>query len=197
MKAHVYPGIPLAAEWSRQAQNLAGLFAKELKFKTQEEYIATLPKLEPQPDAWRGRFDTPLIVETRVSPKRQAELLGMRNFLDGLKKTDGNTKKKYVLPKAPYTTWLNNGKDKFSKAPNAILKNLKADEIAANELDGIALYIANPDILDYQFLYLPGTIVEREYAAFLDLWYGLPRLDFNFVDSALPKFGVVLRGRLA
>lgn len=192
----IYPRISLEAEWDRQANNLANLFAKELKFKSTQAYINSLPRFKPPLKSWHGRFNTPVIVETRIKPERQTELVGMRYILSGLRKKDWNKKKTdYLNPKSPYTAWLDDGAAKLNQAPQETLKKLKAKEIAATELDGIALYISNPKILDHHFLYLPGTVVESDYVAFMDLWFGLPRLDFNFFDNALPKFGSVMRAR--
>jgi len=192
----IYPEISLEDEWNRQTQNLARIFAKELKFETTEAYMATLPKFEPQPENWKGRLATPVIVETRINPSRQCELAGIRYALDGISKTNWNKNlKNYTTPKAPYAAWLEDGRNNLNKKPEDVRKNLKDDEIAGTEFDGIALYIANPKILEHHFLDLPGTAVESVHAAYLILWHGGPMLSYFFVDRANPEFGSVVRGR--
>lgn len=192
----IYPEIPLEAEWNRQAQNLAGLFAKELGFKTPEEYVATLPKFESQPENWKGRLDTPVLVETRISTERQCELAGINYASDGLRKADWNKELKgYKTPDAPYATWLDDGRNHMNIKPRDVRKNLRADELGGTELDGIALYISDPKILKHHYLDLPGTAVESDYAAYLDLWLGRPRLCCRLVVSTDPGFGSVVRGR--
>ncbi|MEK7450435.1 MAG: hypothetical protein AAB662_00685 [Patescibacteria group bacterium] len=192
----LYPEISLTEEWSRQAQNLARLFAKELKFKIPEEYIATLPKFEPQPKDWKGRLDAPVIVETRISPSRQAELAGIQYALDGLNKTDWNQNLKgYITPTAPYAAWLDDGRNHMNEKVEDVRSNLESDEIAGTDFDGIALHIPNPRILKHHFLDLPGTAVGSDCAVFLDLWGGRPKLSYDFVGHAGPGFGSVVRGR--
>jgi len=192
----IYPEISLQAEWDRQAQNLANIFSKELNFKTPQEYIATLPKFEPQPKNWKGRLDTPVIVETRASPSRQSELAGIKYFLDGLDKTDWNKNLKgYTETTVPYAAWLDDGRNYINKKVKDVRSNLKGDEIGGTELDGIALYISNPKILEHHFLDLPGTSVESNRAAGLRLWLGRPELGCGFVGGASPGFGSVVRAR--
>lgn len=195
----IYPEISLEEEWNRQAQNLARLFAKELKFKTFEEYIATLPKFEPQPKSFEGRLDTPVLVETRISIERQCGLAGIQYASDGLRKIAWNEKLRgYTPPQVPYATWLEDGRNNLNKKPKDVRKNLKKeDELGGTELDGIALLISNPKILEDHNLDLPGTSVEFEsdVVACLDLWGGQPRLGCRRVDEENPMFGSVVRGR--
>lgn len=192
----IYPEISLEEEWNRQAQNLARFFAKELKFETSEGYIATLPKFEPQPKKWEGRLDTPVLIETRISPKRQCELVGIQYVSDDLEKTDWNEiLKNYTTPKVPYTSWLEDGRNNLKKKPENVRKNLGADEFGGTELEGIALYISNPKILEHHFLDLPGTSVGSFDASSLILWDGQPRLFYVWVGFAGPRFGSVVRGK--
>lgn len=192
----IYPEISLEAEWNRQAQNLAKLFAKELKFNTPGEYVATLPEFEPQPENWKGRLDTSVLVETRISLKRQCELVGINYVSDGLRKTDWNKKLKgYTTPQAPYAAWLEDGGNNLNKKPENVKENLKTDELGGTELEGIALYISNPKILEHHYLDLPGTTDGSGYSACLRLWGGRPKLHCRWTDNAPPRFGSVVRGR--
>jgi len=190
------PEISLEIEWNRQAQNLAGFFAKELKFKTPEGYITTLPKFEPQPENWKGRLDTPVIVETRIRPERQAQLVGMYYFLIEGTKTDWNKEiKNYLIPNAPYAAWLEDGRNNRNRRPKDVRRNLKPDEIAGTELDGIALYISNPKILGYHFLDLPGTSIGSDHTAMLTVSSGKTVMSHSSTEEATPFFGSVIRGR--
>lgn len=63
------PGMPssttvkpdLDKEWAEQADRLAYLFSKKLG-KSRQQYIDRLPQLTPQPEAYAGRFDIPILV---------------------------------------------------------------------------------------------------------------------------------------
>lgn len=192
----IFPEIPLEEEWQRQSRRFVELGFHEELGLTGEEYIATLPKFEPQPEEWKGRMDTPVIVEIRISPKRQSELAGLKYFLEGVDKADWNkTLKGYIAPEGPYAVWLDDGRNHMKKSVKDVRKNLKADELAGAELDGIALYVSNPKILEHHFLDLPGTSVESDGAAGLRLWDGGPEVFCSFVGGAHPRFGSVVRGR--
>jgi hypothetical protein len=192
----IYPEISLEEEWQRQIQGFIRLGFHTKLGLTGEDYTKRFPKFTPQPENFKGRLDTPVLVETRISPKDQCELAGMRYALGGLAKRDWNEKRKdYTTPKAPYATWLEDGRSNLGKKPEDVRKNLKDDEIAGTELDGIALYISNPKILEHHSLGLPGAAVGSDNAAYLDSWHGRPKLHYGWFDYADPKFGSVVRGR--
>ncbi len=190
----VYPEISLEEEWQRQAQNLASLFAKELKFKTPEEYIATLPKFEVQPEEYEGRLDIPVIAETRVPLKRMLELAGVVTYFDVDSIKDWE-KGKFETPKTPYSTWLNDGRINLNKSVEKVRKGLKPDERGGTAFDGVALYLKDPKILDGHYLDLPGSQVVSGGAPGLARWGGRPELDLFFVGNARPDCGSVVAGR--
>src|SRR3989338_906364 len=74
--------LDLDAEWQRQAQNYLSLgFHKEAGFEETAEgkqaFLDSLPKFEPQPEEYRGKFDMPLLVIKKIPWERQAELAGI------------------------------------------------------------------------------------------------------------------------
>jgi hypothetical protein len=76
--------IDLSKEWENQGKRYVELgFHKELGMSS-EEYLASLPRFEPQPEKFQGRFDIPLLVETRIKPAKQAELAGLPYYLSDL-----------------------------------------------------------------------------------------------------------------
>lgn len=190
----IYPEISLEEEWNRQAQNLAGLFAKELKFETHEEYIATLPKFEPQPDEYRGRLDIPVIVETRVPLRRMLELSGIVSYFD-VDSIEDWEKGDFETPEAPYLTWLNDGYSNLNESVSKVRESLKADERGGNIHDGIALYLRDPQILDEYYWDLPGSQVGSDRAPSLARWRGQTRLSRYFVDAEVPFYGSVVAGK--
>lgn len=186
--------LDLEVEWQNQATNLASLFAGELGL-TQEEYITSLPKFEPQPDNWKGRFDIPVIVETRVPLKRMVKLAGI--FADfGVASIQDWQEGKSKTPKAPYATWLNDGISNLNKSVDTVRKSLKSDERGATVYDGVALYLKNPEILGNHYLDLPGSRVGSGRAPFLLRWGGQPRLRRSLVGDANPRYGSLVAGKL-
>lgn len=160
--------IVLDQEWNRQAQNLARLFAKELEFKTPEEYIATLPTFEPQPEEYKGRLDIPVIVETRVPLGRMLELAGLVNYYVNVDIVTDWGEGNFATPSTPYASWINNRTSDLGNSVKAVRTSLKDDERGANIYDGIAIYLRDPKILDIPaFLALPGSQVQPGSAPFL------------------------------
>lgn len=192
----IYPEISLQEERIRQIQGFIKLGFHTKLGKTEEEYATRFPEFSPQSENSKGKLGiTPVLVETEIGPKDQCELAGIEYVLGGLSRADWNKNlKNYETPKAPYAAWLEDGRNNLNKKPTGVRKNLKADEFGGTELEGIALYISNPKILEHHFLDLPGTAVESDNSAYLDLWYGRPRLDYRFAAFAHPEFGSVVRG---
>lgn len=189
--------LDLDSEWLDQSQKYIGLgFHTELGLKEQE-YIVSLPRFEDQPENFRGRFDLPVIVETRISPQRQAELAGLNYFLVGLEIKDWEKDPKgYKTPDKPYIAWMNDGKLNLRKSVENVRKAHAEDERGATIHDGIALYITNSDVLKDHFIDLPGTQVGSDGAPALGLWGDGPLLVCSRVDDADPRFGSASCGRV-
>lgn len=188
------PEIALQLEWNMQSQKLANLFAQELGL-TKEEYIATLPKFEPQPERFKGRFDIPVIVETRLPLKEMLEKAGIVVYFDtnGVKDWD---KKRFETPKTSYTAWLQDGRRNLNKSVEDIRRNLKSDERGGIPYDGISLYLRDPNILEHHLLDFPGSRVDSVRAPYLVRWGGQPGLSHSFVGRAAPNGGSVVAGKL-
>jgi hypothetical protein len=186
----------LEAQWQAQADRYVKLgFHRELDM-SQEDYLASLPRFEPQPEAYKGRFDIPVLVETRIPAVRQAKLAGLNYYLEGHNPRDWEQDPKgYQTPQNPYTTWMQDGRINLDKSVEVVRTRLAEDERGATEWDGIALYIKSPQILKHHAIDLPGTSVGSAYAAFLSLWRVGPEVDAFRVGLALPLFGSASGGR--
>lgn len=66
----------LEIEWERQAQKYIELDFPNVLGMSEIDFKNSLPKFEPQPESYKKRFDIPLIVVTKINPKRQLELAG-------------------------------------------------------------------------------------------------------------------------
>ena len=186
--------LNLEAEWKRQAENLAHFFTKELK-PTPQEYIAGLPKFGPQPETFRGRFDIPVIVETRILLPRMLELAGIACNFDSKEVKDWS-EGKFATPNKPYITWLQDGTQNLNRSVRAVRKGFALDERGGTVFDGIALYLRDPKILKHHYLDLPGSDVGPGSAPCLGLCYGRPGLRLFWVGRVLPFFRSVSCGRI-
>lgn len=147
----------LLQEWKRQAQKLAGIFAREIG-QTTEEYIAKLPKFDLQPEEYKGRLDIPVIVETRFALSGMLELLGIypKMNVNGIKDWE---KGQFTTPEMPYVTWANDGSPDLNRSANEVRRYLKSDERGGTVYDGIALYVRDSSFLDRYSLVFPGSQV--------------------------------------
>ncbi len=196
------PVIDLKTEWAKQAEQLAYLFARHLGM-SREEYAATLPHFLPQPEAYRGRFDIPLIVS--VHPKlgigRIARIAGITQYFDVADRTKDwkDRPNGFATPRVPYTTWVDNGRRSLGVSVDAVRGDLGADERGGNIFDGIALYLKDPTLLERHNLDLPGSQVDpnyvHDYAPSLYLMNGKPKLYCRRTDDAAWRFGSVLAGK--
>lgn len=191
------PELDLEAERLAQATRLAELFASELGM-SRGEYIASLPAFLPQPDAYKGRFDIPLIVP--VYPKlgldKILRIAGIKPYHNASEITDWQDRSHgFITPQVPYTTWVDDGSGSLGKTVGAVRNHLAADERGGAVFDGLALYLKNPGILKKRFLDLPGSHVAYISAPSLSLWLGKPSLRSGWVINAGSHFGSVRAGR--
>lgn len=190
--------LDLQAEWQRQANRYV-----EFKYHTElgmtpEEYLETLPKFAVQPEAFKGRFDTPLLVETRIGIYRQYELAGFRDMLKGFVldvQNWPNDPKNYKTPENPYTAWVNDPAINRNRKVTDVRETLAEDERGGTRFDGIALYIANPKKLEEIFIDLPGDLVGSDGAPGLSISQGKPILYCYWLGIAESGWGSLTCGR--
>ena len=186
----------LEGEWQRQAENFIRLgFHKALRMR-EGRYVDSLPHFSPQPENFKGRFDIPLLVETRLPVPQQARLAKVTYYLEGLNVRDWEEDPLgYQTLDHPYTTWVQDGKKNLKVSVENVRAELESDERGGTEYDGIAFYIHHPEILEDHFIDLPGTSVGAGGAPCLGVFGGEPELNGNFVDDASPRFGSLSCGR--
>lgn len=197
----------LEKEWLRQARRLMAFgFRKELRM-TEKQYLDSLPKFTPQPENFKGRLDTPILVETRIDISRQCMLARIHYPLnsEGIIRQDWiHDPQGYQTPNFPYVMWTDEGKRNMNRKVEDVRKELADDERGGTEFDGVALYLVKPDILERHSIYLPGTTIddnfypkkiEDAYFEFLGRNNYTPILDCRPTDLADPNFGVLICGR--
>lgn len=208
--------VNLAAEYERQSRRYIELgFHTELGL-SEKDYLASLPKLEPQPENFCGRFDISVLVDPRVSIERQCELAGINcsDYKQSLAKGSmfiydwPEDPQAYRTPAGPYLTWVHDGTRNLDKNAKSVRLNLAGDERGGTIFDGIALYIAHPQILGEHTpeLELPGSQVEIRgcggwdtfhdpLLTFFTIYQPGPHLSYIWVGGNRPKAGSVTCGR--
>nr|AQS34449.1 hypothetical protein [uncultured bacterium] len=186
----------LNAEWERHASRYVELGFHKVLELSERKYRESLPRFGPQPESFKGRFDIPRLVETRIDVAKQAELVRIRYLLEGYNVRDWEQDPRgYKTPKLPYVAWMQDGRAYLGKSVASVRRLMATDERGATEFDGIALYIMDHNILEDHFIDLPGTSVESDDAAGLDLWNGGPELNCDWVGGGYSRFGSASCGR--
>lgn len=190
----------LEIEWRDQAQRFIQLgFHNELGL-SEAEYLDSLPKFEPQPEEYRGRFDVYLLVETRIPWERQAELAGivvseyLRSRIKEIREWEGNNSK---TPNVPYTGWFNNWGQRFASQirPFDARDQLAQDECGGGLFEGVAQQVHHPKVtLSGKYFDLIGYSVESDDVPALHRWHGRPEFLARWGDLAYPHFRPLVRG---
>lgn len=150
----------------------------------------------PQPENFRGRFDIPVIAFGQIPAEDQAVRADINYILKGLTVRDWEGDPRgYSTPNGAYLTWMQDGRKNLRRNADEVRYTLDPDERGSTEHDGIGLYIARPNTLTNHYIGLPGTSVEFESSAALELRNGWPRFDFYLTYSRDPGFGSATCGR--
>ncbi len=187
----------LDAEIERQVRRYQELgFHKRLKMSAGRFKDSVMGLVVPQPEAFRGRFDIPVVAFGQIPAKDQARLVGIDYWLEGLKVSDWEKDPQgYKTPEMSYLTWMQDGRVNLKRAPLDVRNSFATDERGATQYDGIGLYVARPQVLQDHYIDLPGTDVESGSVALLNLLGGGPELRSDLADSAAPNWGSASCGR--
>lgn len=176
------PEIYLVAEWKRQSSNFDALdFHKELK-QSRRQYLESLPVFGAQPEAYKGRFDSPMLVEVSIPWQRQAILAGIavseylqERINQTIEWADNHTK----TPRTPFTGWFNKWGQEFPDkiSPFDARIQLASDAVGASPFDGVAQEIHHPEVTaSGKYFDLIGYSVGSGSVPSLYRWIGGPGL---------------------
>ncbi|GAA1835720.1 hypothetical protein GCM10009836_12690 [Pseudonocardia ailaonensis] len=203
--------LDLDAEWRRQVDGLvAAGFAAELGMSG-PDYVASLPRFAAQPAAYRGRFDAPVVVETRIPWRRQYELTGIRVspfmafFPEPVPWHPDSAHRE-----APYAAWFTRWGRRFPgpTSPDDARAALAPDEVGANLQEGGAVLHAHPELnRTARFFDLVGFVFPAgeigggvafepiERTPGICRWRGRPEFAANLYPLAFSVFRPLVRGR--
>lgn len=187
----------LDKEWQGQADQLAYLFA-EILGMSRQEYTDSLPPFPSQPEEYQGRLDIPVIVQTpqpNLSLTQILDIAGIRYNREDVVRFEDWERGKFTTPDKPYTTWLDDGSRNLGNAVEIARDNLAPFERGGTHVDGVGLFLKDPDILKDHFLDFPGSQFGSDDAPCLDLDGRGPWLRLVWVDDPDPGFGSVVAGR--
>jgi hypothetical protein len=204
-------GVPadLDTEWQRQVQRHLDAGYHHAIGVTADEYRASIPRLGPQPDSYRGRFDVPVLVEARMPWTQAAPLAGInlsahtRRF--GYEPVAGAPER----PEQPYWMWCNGWGQRFTDpvAPADARAALRDDEVAANVGELVAMHLACPGLIERgRWLEAIGSLmpsaqidglshpVPAVRVAGLMWWRARPEIGANLHPTEYTMFRPLVRG---
>jgi hypothetical protein len=174
------------------------------------DYAASFPAIAKQSEQYRGRFDLPLLVETRISWREQAALVGIalgggQLNLDYVPLNERTA----VLP-APYAGWFTWWGQRFDAPITAddARAALADDEVGANLNELIALHVAHPELNEAGRFFEPlGYLLDGSFATGLSgfddsivrtacmyRWRGRPEIGANLHPKEFSIFRPLVRG---
>lgn len=197
----------LSSEWDTQARNMARRFAEILGLST-KDYIETLPKFTRKPRNFNGEHGIPaipVIVEARIPLAEMLNTVRIDPFFDPQENEDW-TEGDFASPREPYITYLTYLPNKSIQEVRA---NLGKNQRGGTALEGIALFLKQPEILNHYSLMLPGSQIGSDCAPFL---FALPNpeapnprregrpnhpsLNRGSIDKSSPKSACLIASRI-
>lgn len=200
--------LDLEAEWQRQVDVYLALgFHTALHF-TEEQYVRTLPKFEPQPEEYRGRFDMPMLIETRLFWRNQCVLGGVRIPHFDYCTEPIPAQERFRTPPRPYAAWFGSWDQRFPEriSPPDARDQLGEDEIGGNPQEMAAVEILWPEfdlrgqyweiigyvVHDAKIKNMPHTDFERTLSAYH--WRRSAEIHPNLHQRAFEVFRPLVRG---
>lgn len=199
-EAQAVAELDLEVEWKRQSSNFVNLgYHRELGL-TEEKYLASLPKFEPRPEEYQGRFDAPMLIETRIPWEKQAQLadIAVSEYLKARIAQTVPADEKSQAPESAYTGWFNKWGQRFPKPikPFDARSQLAEDEVGGSPFDSVALQVHNPEVVKSgKYFDAIGYSVGSGHVPDLYDWGGRPGLDARWGDDAYDNDRPIVRGR--
>lgn len=129
--------------WQLQINRLIKLGYPTTLGLSEFEYRASIPQFQPQPEKFKGRFDILLLVDPRVSLKRQLSKQQV-SFPEHDQFSDYED---LVIPDQPYQLWAQGGSRFRKLSPQDARSRFAEDERGLSLIEGLALFREHPDIL--------------------------------------------------
>lgn len=147
--------------WGKQVERLVKLGFPQALRMSEAEYRASLPRLCPQPQEFRHRFDDFLLVDPRLSLRRQCPLLGVKieADLDLLGNYHG-----VETPQSPYQIWLQIGERYAEEIPSSCREvfTLRGNERGLTAVEGLALLREFPKIFYGRIVIFTGSQIWKK-----------------------------------
>lgn len=199
--------LDIDAEFSRQVSLYVQLgFHAEIGMNP-DDYRSSFPRFGTRGLERGDRFDMPVLVETRISWRRQARLAKIR-FVER-EKDYAPVDDRSRMPNGPYAAWFASWGRRFEDgiSPASARAQLAGDEVGANLCDLLAVTIVDPnvsasgrffDAIGYHLPYIEYkddlTLEGTEFRTpGMYHWRGAPEIGANLHPRAFSHFRPLVR----
>jgi hypothetical protein len=176
--------------WEKQVNKLISLGFNDEIHKSEGTYRRLMPKFAPQPPEYAGRFDIPLLVESRIPLKIQHKLAKITSAINEQHIVD-TTK----VPGEPYSIWTHNGERYRQLSIIAAVSKFLPDEIASPQIEVTSLYIHYPELFREHGIDASGSVYGSDSVPCIDTFLGTPGLNHGPLDHPDSRWGPLSRGR--
>ncbi|MFA7419126.1 MAG: hypothetical protein WCZ90_05505 [Melioribacteraceae bacterium] len=143
-----------------------------------------------QPEEYKGVFDLPVFVETRIPLKEQLKLLSIDDYINAVKLT-------HLIEQAdsPYVAWFNDLTLHAGKTISETHSSYLEIETGCTAIEVIAFAVHYPSLCKGKGIDAPSTIFRGEYYASLIAHEKNYELASHWIDDKTENFYCLTRGR--
>jgi hypothetical protein len=140
--------VDAAAEHKRQMDIHVAFGFPEALGLSVGDYLASLPSPSPQPVEYQGRFDVPVLVETRLPWSEQAGLASVRLSNHSRRTTYRPFDAASEAPATPYWAWFSEWAGRFPEpiGPAEARSQLGPDEVGGSVHELVSMHMAHPEL---------------------------------------------------
>jgi hypothetical protein len=135
---------------------------------SEDAYFDSFPQFLSQPEAYKGRFEIPLLIDPRISLSKQLELANVMQVADA--SLIGNITD---APEQPYAIWTNNLPDlyKYRVSARESKGKFEVDEVGATAIEAATLCLQKPDVVGRRSVDAAGSLSVFGEVPYMDQTY--------------------------
>jgi len=174
----------------KQIKNYLNLGFHKYLDLSEQEYINSFPTTVIQPVEYKGIFDYPVLVETRIAAKDHLVLAKISDHINV-----ENVKPQVNENKYPYVFWTHDLVRNKGCTISETLSKCLDFENGCNIIEVVAYAIQYPDVCRGKAIDSPITIFRDDYFASLIVHYDKTELAAHWIDDRTEGFYSLTRGK--
>lgn len=155
------------------------------------KYKDCFPQFAVPPESYKGRFDIPLLVESRIALQRQHQAAGIVEYI--------NTNRISNVTYVPAVSYAINTHDAQRYRPYSVedaLTYFASDEVVSPYIEVLALHLQHPEIFEDHGIDAAGSRSEDVRVPYLFVFLGKPGVGAGWIGSPRSDWGAGSRGNV-